>query len=350
MGELGIDALIVGPSPDLTYLTGFAGRQSERLLVFVLPRRGAPRLLVPSFEAPRLAAVLPLADTTSWDDGEEPLPLLRGLLPRRVGARIGVGAQLFASTILGLRGMLDEPQLVDATTVLGGLRLRKSDNELELLRGAAAAADATLDDLYAEPIAGRAESELATFIGRRLLENGHDEVGHALVAGGANAAVPHHHASREVVASGAALFDIGGVLGGYRSDVTRTVCVGGPPGDELRSVHACVREANEAALATVRPGATAAEIDAAARQVIEKAGYGAYFTHRTGHGIGLDVHEPPYLVAGDTTVLAPGMVFSIEPGVYLPGQFGVRVEDIVTVTRDGAERLNRSSPDLVTLC
>src|SRR5579885_3438989 len=250
MEELGIDALIIGPSPDLVYLSGFGGRQSERLLLFILPRLGTPRLLLPSFEAPRIAALLPDVEMTLWDDGEDPLRDLRALVSRRTSARIGVGAQLFASTILALSDRLDEAQFVDASTVLAELRLRKSEADLELLRHTATAADATLSDLFAEELAGRAESTLAMLAAQHLLEHGVDDVGHTLVATGANTVVPHHHPSRDRVEVGATLFDIGGVYGGYRSDVTRTICVG-PPDDELRRVHACVLNASEKAFSRV---------------------------------------------------------------------------------------------------
>jgi Xaa-Pro aminopeptidase len=348
MEDLGIESLVVGPSPDMTYLSGFSGRQSERLALFVLPASGPPRLLVPRFEMARFAGVLSLADAVFWDDGQDPTELLPPLLPRHLGAvRIALGSELFARSVLSVAQSIAEPDFVDAAAVLAHLRIRKSAMELELLASAAAAADATMEDLFSQQLAGRTETEVAAYIRQRLVENGHDAAGHASVCAGKNAAVPHHEPTHDQIAEGPVLFDIGGSVAGYRSDTTRTVKVGEASPD-LKDVYQTVRAACETATSAVRAGARACEIDAAARMVIEDAGYGRYFIHRTGHGIGLDVHEPPYIVVGNETVLEPGMVFSIEPGVYLPERFGVRIEDIVAVTEQGVKRLNIVSRELVT--
>ena len=347
MDELNIEALVIGPSPDMAYLSGFSGRQSERLTLFVLPVRGAPRLLVPGFEAPRFACVLSLLDAVFWDDGQDPTDLLPALLPRHPGpVRIALGSELFARSVLAVAQRIAQPDFVDASVILTDLRTRKSATELDLLGAAAAAADATMDDLVSQHLLGRSEAALAVYIRQRLIENGHDVVGHTSVCAGRNAAVPHHEPGRDIVTAGPVLFDIGGSVAGYRSDVTRTMTVG-EPSKELEEVYETVRTACETATRAVRVGARACEIDNAARTIIEKAGYGQYFTHRTGHGIGLDVHEPPYIVAGDDTPLETGMAFSIEPGIYLPDRFGVRIEDIVVVTDQGAKPLNLVTHELI---
>jgi Xaa-Pro aminopeptidase len=350
MGEVGVDALLVGPSSDFAYLTAFAGHQSERLVLFCLPLLGTPHLLAPRFEAPRFETIGHVVDVSLWDDGDDPYLLLDRVLPKRRRNRIAVGAELFGRAVLRLAKELPASELLDGSDVLGPLRIRKSARELALLRAAAAAADATLDDVATEPLADESEQKAAAFVARRLLDNGHDEATHAIVAGGANGAIPHHRPTDARLAPGVAVvFDLGGVVGGYHSDVTRTALVGDAADPELRDVYQCVRAANEAGVAAAKPGAVAADVDSAARDVIRGAGYGDYFTHRTGHGVGLDVHEPPYIVAADVTPLEPGMVFSIEPGVYLPGKFGVRIEDIVAVGSDRAERLNRRAHDLIRL-
>ena len=347
MAELEIDALLVGPSPDMAYLTGFGGRQSERLLLLFVPSSGEPRLLLPSFEAPRFSGILGFCDASLWSDGADPAKLLGEFVPPGL-ARIGLGSDLFVRSALQVLRHHPNAEFIDADVVLGGLRARKSPIELSCLRRAAAAVDATLGDLELERIAGLTESELAAFLTRRLLENGHDTATHAMVAFGANAAVPHHHPSREQLAAGPVLIDLGGTVDGYHSDLSRTAAIGNNVEPELIEVYECVQVAHAAALAKVRPGVLASEIDAAARTVITEAGYGQFFTHRVGHGVGLDVHERPYLVAGNQAPIEPTMVFSIEPGIYIPGRFGVRIEDIVTVTSDGAERLNCAPHELLT--
>jgi D-alanyl-D-alanine dipeptidase len=196
---------------------------------------------------------------------------------------------------------------------------------------------------------GMREEEVAAALADLLTEHGHDTAEFTIVASGPNGASPHHEpGSRSIRAGEEVVMDFGGTVGGYYSDMTRTVVVERPPRG-FAQVYDAVREAQEAAFQAVRPGVAAEVVDAAAREVIAMAGYADRFVHRTGHGIGLEVHEDPYIVAGNRRVLQPGMCFSIEPGIYLDGRFGVRIEDIVTVTETGAQRLNRASRDLETV-
>jgi D-alanyl-D-alanine dipeptidase len=232
---------------------------------------------------------------------------------------------------------------------MGRLRAVKDADELDALRHAGRAADETFRQIVGLPFVGRREEEVAADLARLLVEHGHRTAEFTIVASGPNAASPHHEpGSRTIVPRDTVVMDFGGELAGYHSDTTRTVAVIEPT-EELEQVFAVVREAQAAAVDAVRPGVTTASIDAVARGVIEAAGYGERFIHRTGHGIGLEVHEPPYLVAGDDTTLEPGITFSVEPGIYLPGRLGVRIEDIVAVTGDGVERFNRSPRDLVVV-
>jgi D-alanyl-D-alanine dipeptidase len=338
-----LDAVVVPASPDLAYLIGYAPMPMERPTMLVVAPDGAPTLVVPTLERP-LAAACPAADALTfidWGDGTDPYPVVAALLPAT--GRVVVGDRIWGSHLLGLQAAAPHRRWSTAGTVLGPMRARKDDQELETLRRAAVAADASLEELLGTPLGGRTEIDVARQLARLLVEYGHDAAAFTIVASGPNAASPHHEAAERVIGPGDAIvLDLGGDVDGYYSDTTRTVVVG-EASSELREIHAIVREAHAAALEAIRPGAEIRSVDRAARAVIESAGYGASFIHRTGHGIGLEVHEPPYVSENDGTVLAPGMTFSVEPGIYLPGRFGVRIEDIVAVTEVGADVLNRTT-------
>jgi D-alanyl-D-alanine dipeptidase len=344
MGQLDIDCLLIGPSTDMVYLIDFPVRQSERMTILVLPREGRPRFVMPGFELDRVASLPPLFDPAPWEDGTDPAALLASLLPDGGDeARVAVGGQLFTHFFLRIEDAAPKAQFVSGDLVMAPVRMRKSPYEVAALQAASAAADAVFEELLTLPLAGTSERELLAEIHRLLLEKGHDTIGGGIVGVGPNGAAPHHRVSDRRIQDGdPVVVDFGGVRANYRSDVTRTFHVG-EPNEEFREVYSIVDEANEAGFQAVRPGVTAAEIDARTRSLIAGAGYGPQFLHRTGHGIGLDGHEAPYLVHGDETVLEEGMTFSIEPGIYLEGRFGVRIEDIVAVTANGAERLNRST-------
>ena len=344
-----LDALIVAPSPDLDYLIGYEPMPLERATLLVVVPGEAPRLLVPMLERP-LALDAPGAaalEVVGWRDDEDPYSIVAGWLA--TGGRVAFGDRLWGVHLVALQTAAVGSTWTSARPVVGTLRARKDAAELDALRRAGASADAAFGDLVHLTFAGRRERAIAADLAELLLAHGHQRVDFTIVASGPNAASPHHEPGERTLEPGDALvLDFGGVLDGYCSDTTRTVAVG-EPGAHLIEVHAVVREAQASARAAVRPGIEIREVDRAARAAIDAAGFGEHFFHRTGHGIGIEVHEPPYVAEDDATVLEPGMTFSVEPGVYLEGRLGVRVEDIVAVTDDGAEEFNRSPRELLVV-
>ncbi|HYT29194.1 MAG TPA: M24 family metallopeptidase, partial [Actinomycetota bacterium] len=278
--------------------------------------------------------------------GEDPYAVVRSILGGG-SMRLAASERMWATHLMALTRELGRADFVPASRVLSRLRSRKDAAELRLLAAAASAADEAFRRLVGDGLEGRSEQDVAKGLSGHLLDAGHGSVGFTIVGGGPNGASPHHEPAGRVIRQGdAVVLDFGGRVGGYCSDVTRTVSVGEPP-EEVREVHDVVHRAQADAFRSVRPGVPAEEVDRAARAVIEEAGFGAEFVHRTGHGIGLEEHEPPYIVAGNGEPLEPGMAFSIEPGIYLPGRFGVRIEDIVVVTADGAKNLNDAPRELL---
>ncbi len=345
----GLAAVLVAPSPDYRYLTGYEPPPLERLTLLVVRTAADPVLLVPALEAPlaRASPVGEAVEVVSWRDGEDPYAAAARLLPRE--GTFAVGDRTWAAHLLGLQAAIPGARFVRAGPILAPLRAVKDPDEVELLGRAARGADEAFRRLVAGRLEGRSEDEVAGELADLLLAVGHDSVAFTIVASGPNGASPHHEpAGRAIRAGDAVVLDFGGRVGGYCSDITRTVAVGRPPAG-FPEVYEVVREAQEAAFRAVRPGVPAEEVDRAARGVIEAAGYGDRFIHRTGHGIGLEEHEEPYIVAGNAEPLRVGHCFSIEPGIYLPGEFGVRIEDIVTVTPEGAQRLNHAPRELLTV-
>jgi Xaa-Pro aminopeptidase len=283
-------------------------------------------------------------ELVGWVDGVDPYEEMARLLPAE--GRIAVGDRLWASHVLGLQRAAPGLTLAPGSPVIGALRAVKDDDELAALRRAARGADECFRQICSTTFQGRREEEIAADLADLLVQHGHGRADFTIVASGPHAASPHHEpGGRTILPGDAVVMDFGGELGGYYSDTTRTVVVGEPP-EGFERVYETVREAQTRACEAVAPGVTAEAIDRVARRIIDEAGYGARFIHRTGHGIGLEVHEPPYLVEGNAWTLAPGTTFSIEPGIYLEGRFGVRIEDIVVVTEEGVERLNRSTREL----
>ncbi|MBC2905316.1 aminopeptidase P family protein [Streptomyces cupreus] len=343
----GLSGLLVTPGPDLTWLCGYRPTAiTERLTLLVLTPESEPRLLVPALERPDAeacpgAGALRLSD---WRDGQDPYAAAAGLL--RPQGRYGISDSTWALHLLGLQEALPLTTYRALTTVLPMLRAVKDEHEVARMAAAGAAADAAYEEILSVRFTGRRERDVAADLARLLRAHGHSQVDFTVVGSGPNGADPHHEAGDRVIRRGdMVVLDFGGLLGGYGSDTTRTVHVG-PATDEERRVHDIVRTAQQAAFEAVRPGVACQDIDRTARTVIEVAGYGEYFVHRTGHGIGVTTHEPPYLVEGEQLPLVPGMCFSIEPGIYLPGRFGVRIEDIVTCTEDGGRRLNNTSREM----
>ncbi|MFJ9124605.1 aminopeptidase P family protein [Streptomyces sp. NPDC102340] len=348
--DAGLAGVLVAPGPDLVWLTGYhVPADTERLTLLVLAADQEPTLVVPTLEAPDAAKAAGADAMTlrDWTDGKDPYDVTAPLL-RSVGGpgRFGVSDNAWAMHLLGLQKTLPETSYVSLTEALPMLRGVKDAAELERLAAAGAAADATYEEIKKVAFAGRRENDIAGELSDLLKRFGHSQVDFTVVGSGPNGANPHHEASDRIIENGdMVVLDFGGLKHGYGSDTTRTVHVGEPT-DEERKVHDIVREAQTAACDAVRPGIACQDVDRVARKVITDAGYGEYFIHRTGHGIGVTTHEPPYMIEGEEQELVPGMCFSVEPGIYLPGRFGVRVEDIVTVTEDGGRRLNATAREM----
>jgi D-alanyl-D-alanine dipeptidase len=343
----GLTGILVAPGPDLLYFTGYQPIAiTERITMLVLQASRDPAMIVPILERPDAEAApggsaLSLAD---WSDGSDPYEATTKLLDP--DGRYAISDSAWAMHVLALQEALPASAYVSMTSALPMLRAIKDADELERLAAAGAAADASFEQIAEVRFTGRRESEIAAELAGFLRDHGHSEVDFTVVGSGANGANPHHEFGERVIEDGdMVVLDFGGIKDGYGSDTTRTVHVGEPT-DEEREVHEIVRRAQQAGFEAVRPGVECQEIDRAARRVIADAGYGEQFIHRTGHGIGLTTHEPPYMVEGETQPLEPGMCFSIEPGVYLSGRFGVRIEDIVTVTDEGGRRLNNTAHEL----
>jgi Xaa-Pro aminopeptidase len=355
--ETGVDLLVVTPGSDLRYLCGYSAHAMERLTALAVPRQGEPFLVVPRLEAPMVdaspAGGLGL-EVLAWDETDDPFALLGRTATARLGAapaRVAVGDRTWALHALGVAGALPGTALELASPVVDRLRMVKTPAEVAELAAAGAAIDRVHARMGEWLRVGRTEAEVGADIAAAILVEGHVSVDFTIVGSGPNGASPHHELSDRVVEDGdVVVVDIGGETAtGYRSDCTRTYAVGRAPGADVAEWYAVLQEAQRASTAAVRPGVTCEQVDAAARDVIAAAGWGEHFIHRTGHGIGLDTHEAPYIVAGNDLPLVPGMAFSVEPGIYLPGRCGARIEDIVVCTDDGVTALNEGPRELVVL-
>lgn len=349
MREKAIDLVLLGPSADLVYLTGFDAHLSERLNLLVLPLDGEAALVVPTLEEPLIGAAKEFARIYRWADHEQPASVVANLLGDAVGKRIAVGDQLWSAFLLRIRAGVSDGEWIEAGTLLRELRMVKDQSELRALAEAARLTDEAWEEfLHAGPLGGLTERQALRRLTELTEKRGLRHLW-GICASGPASASPHHATGDRVIERGdAVIFDWGGTIDGYFSDVTRTVHVGDPT-DEFRRIYDLVRQANQATLEAVRPGVPCEELDRVARTMITEAGCGEAILHRVGHGLGLEVHEEPYLVAGNQLPLAAGMVFSDEPGVYLQGRFGVRIEDTVVCTADGGERLNEATRDLVVM-
>ncbi|WP_020659700.1 M24 family metallopeptidase [Amycolatopsis benzoatilytica] len=346
------DALLVAPGSDLRYLLGQAGGSFERLTTLVVPADGTPALVVPKLEAPGYADV-PTdelgVEVLTWVDGDDPYRLVADRLGKP--GRIAVSDFTPALHVLSLRAAFGDAEQILAGPIVRELRMRKDAAEIDALRKAGAAIDRVHARMGEWLRAGRTEAEVGADITAAIVEEGHTHADFVIVGSGPNGASPHHDVSDRVIERGdVVVIDIGGpVPEGYNSDSTRTYSIGEPRDADVAETYAVLQRAQQAAVDAVRPGVTAESIDKAARDVIDAAGFGEYFIHRTGHGIGLDVHEEPYIIAGNTLPLEPGMAFSVEPGIYQPGRWGARIEDIVICTETGVEAVNTRPHELVVL-
>jgi Xaa-Pro aminopeptidase len=346
----GVDAMLVSPGPDLRWLTGYDAVALERLTCLVLPASGEPVLAVPRLERPAAQAALAGgAEVADWGDGDDPYQLVAARLPSHVRT-VAVDARMPSRHVLELRRTMPNAAQQLASPLLDPLRAVKDADEIDALRGAGAAIDRVHARVGEWLKPGRTEREIGRDIADALIAEGHERVDFVIVGSGPNAASPHHAVSDRVVEhADVVVVDIGGTMpDGYCSDSTRTYAVGQPP-DELAAYYEVLCQAQEAGCAAVRAGEPAGDVDRAARSIIEQAGYGEQFFHRTGHGIGLETHEAPYIAAGSLAPLEPGMVFSVEPGIYVAGRHGARIEDIVVCTERGGERLNRRPRELAVL-
>ncbi|MFD9291538.1 M24 family metallopeptidase [Streptomyces sp. NPDC060030] len=346
----GLAGVLVAPGPDMVHLTGYRPTaDTERLTLLVLRAGHDPVLVVPALEAAdaERAAGSPALTLRDWTDAANPYTLTAGLLDTK--GRFGISDNAWALHLLALHNLLPDTSYASLTEALPMLRAVKDAAELERLTAAGAAADATYEQILKVRFSGRRESDVAADLAALLVEHGHSQVDFTVVGSGPNGANPHHEAGDRTIERGdMVVLDFGGLKHGYGSDTSRTVHVGEPTAEEQR-VHDVVREAQEAGCGAVRPGAACQDVDRAARAVITEFGYGERFIHRTGHGIGVTTHEPPYMIEGEEQPLVPGMCFSVEPGIYLPGRFGVRIEDIVTVTSSGGRRLNTTPREMAVV-
>lgn len=349
MEQAGVEALLLSLGADLPWLTGYKAMPTERLTMLVLPLDDQPVMVVPQLEAPRVVEDPDVFRLAPWKEGTDPVAAVAELVGSR--RRLGIGDRTWAGFLVGLQEALPGRRWQVASTVTGPLRAVKDAAEVEALAVAGAAADrVALQLLGGEiPMVGRTEAEVSADIARRLVAEGHETVGFAIVGSGPNSASPHHDASPRVIQPGEPVVcDFGGSLDGYCSDTTRTVFTGEPPAEFLE-LYQVLQEAQAAGVRAAAVGTACEAVDQAARTIIDAAGYGAAFIHRTGHGIGLEGHEDPYIVAGNRTPLVAGHAFSVEPGIYLAGRFGARIEDIVVATETGPRALNNSSHDLTVV-
>ena len=351
VGASGLDGLLVSPGPDLRYLTGYDAIPLERLTCLVVPASGPVRIVVPALEV-AAAMASPIADLgveiVSWQETQDPYVLTGSLLP---GAqRVAVDDHMWAVKVLALRDAMPTALQSPAGPVLQELRMRKSAVEVDSLLRAGEAIDAVHAQVAGFLRTGRTEREVGADIADAILAAGHERVDFVIVASGPNGASPHHELSDRILQAGdTVVVDIGGTMpDGYCSDSTRMYSLGEPP-SAVRAEFEALREAQALAVAAVRPGVSCESIDAVARDHLATAGLAEFFIHRTGHGIGLETHEEPYIIEGNSRLLEPGMAFSIEPGVYRAGSHGARIEDIVVCTEDGFVTCNNRPHGLVVV-
>ena len=353
----GLQALLIGVGSDLRYLTGYEAMPLERLTLLALAAGEQPFIVVPRLELGAAESGLrtPI-EIRTWEETDDPYAMVAAVVDaarERSSGRIGLSDTMIALHVLRLQAAISSGVAYDsASSVLRELRMIKDADEIALLRLAARAADRVVAQIAGGKLIGRTEADVAREVRERLIAEGHEEAHFAIVGSGPNSASPHHEASERVIQAGEPIvLDIGGTLGGYGSDITRTLWVTGGdpaagPDERFRHLFGILHGAQEAATRAVRPGIACAAIDAAARAPIEAEGFGEAFFHRTGHGIGLEGHEDPYLVTGNDLPLRAGMAFSVEPGIYLPGQYGARIEDIVVCGEDGPIVLNEAPREL----
>jgi Xaa-Pro aminopeptidase len=349
MSELGVQALLLSLGADLPWLTRYEAMPLERLTMLVVPADDPAVLVVPRLEAPRVEEQPDVFTVRPWSETEDPVSIVSELVGGATS--VAVSDRTWATFVLALQRALPHASWAVSSEVTGPLRAVKDADEVLALVAASAAADRVASQLLSGqiPLIGRTERQVSQEIGRRLLEEGHQKVNFAIVGSGPNSASPHHEPGRRVIGRGEAVVcDFGGTMDGYCSDITRTVWTGTPTTEELKIYH-LLQMAQARGVAAARVGVTCEGVDGAARTVIAEGGYGDEFIHRTGHGIGLEEHEDPYIVQGNKVALVPGHAFSVEPGIYMTGRFGARIEDIVVASPEGPLSLNHVTHDLTVV-
>lgn len=355
MATRGVDAVLLSVGPDLPWLTGYAAMPLERLTMLVVPVDATPSLVIPAFEVPRVIEQPGVFTVDGWQENDDPVARVTAALG---GARrLAIGDHTWSRFTIALQDALPGREWTTSGEVVGPLRAVKDEAEIAALQRAAAGVDRIASALQSGdiPLVGRTEAEVSAELSQRIKAEGHARVNFALVASGPNASSPHHEAGDRVIQPGeAVLCDFGGVTAepegqpGYCSDITRMVHIGEPP-TEYAEAYAVLQEAQARAVTAAVPGAPAQDVDRVARAHLASADLDQWFLHRLGHGIGVEAHEDPYLVDGNATPLVAGNAFSIEPGFYVEGRWGARIEDIVVATADGARALNRASHDLAII-
>ncbi|MDA2945141.1 MAG: Xaa-Pro peptidase family protein [Actinomycetota bacterium] len=349
MSDRTIDTLLVSVGRDMPYLIGYEAMPLERLTMLVIPMDGPSTLVVPALEEPRVSPMPGLFDIIPWGETTEPLDIVAGLCGD--DRRIAVGDQMWARFLVGLVERLPGVTWLRSSDVVGPARMVKGPQEVSALRAAAQAVDRIAERLQTGqiPLIGRSEAEVSADLSAQIVAEGHERVNFAIVAAGPNAASPHHHPGDRIIGPNEiVLCDFGGTMNGYCSDITRCV-VTGDIDAEIGAAWAALQQSQEAGVQAGVVGSACAEVDRAARSVLVDAGYGEYFVHRTGHGIGMEEHEEPYMVEGAEALIEAGHAFSVEPGIYVPGRWGMRLEDIVVATLDGPVRLNEASHELFSV-
>ena len=347
MAEQEVDTLLLSVGHDLPYLTGYLAMPLERLTMLVVPRDGEATLLIPRLEAPRVEAQPGVFELLPWDETDDPTAIVARLA--QGSSSVAVGDQMWARFLVELLPQLPRATFRRAVDVVGPLRMVKDRAEIDALAAAGAAVDRIAAELQGGriPLVGRTEAEVSAELSARILAEGHQKVNFAIVAAGENAASPHHHAGSRVIREDEiVLCDFGGTMNGYCSDITRCVFTG-EIAPEVAEAYAVLHEAQAASVAAATVGTPCEEVDRVGRAIIADAGYGEYFVHRTGHGIGLEEHEDPYIVEGNRLPLVAGHAFSIEPGIYVPGRWGMRLEDIVVAGSEHPIAVNTADHDLV---
>jgi Xaa-Pro dipeptidase len=346
LNEAKLDAAVITSPSNFFYFSGTWLDSHERLQAIVIPKAGKAVIIVHEMSKEEIHPEN-LFDTVFWKDGDASLELLAKVLPEK--GTISIDNQWPSQNLLKVMNLKNQLSFDDSTKVIGKARLNKDQQEVDLLTSSGAVADSVMKQVINFIKPGLSENEVVAELKRLFAAQGVDELSfNPIVGAGRNGAIPHHQSDDSIIAEGdMVVIDMGGIKDHYCSDMTRTVLVGGEATEEMQKVYEIVKHAHEEAVKAVKPGVPLREIDRTAREIISKEGYGPYFTHRTGHGLGIEVHEEPFVTSNNDQLLEEGMVISVEPGIYLSGKFGVRIEDIVVVTANGSKRFNNVTRDLI---